>query len=410
MTNPDPDNRDPGTPPTPTGGSAHARIAFAHDWLVGYRGGEAVLERIIGNIESIARPGPLYTMFDERRPLAPAINARRDAGLVRVSALSAFPRLRRWLLPLYPLAVAQLSRRLRREHAAQPIDLLISTSSAAIHGLRTPPGVPHLCYCHAPARYLWSQTDQYAGGLRGLALKSLSPLLKRSDRRASRAVTTYLANSTATAALVRSCYNRDAQVVHPPVRTDFFTPATSASEAAADAERVRAPIPDEPFLLIAGALEPYKRTDLAIAVAKRLRARLVIAGDGSETTRLRALSQDAPNISFFGPASHAQLRALYRAADALLYPQIEDFGITAVEAQACGTPVVAVGSGGAIDTVVPGVTGSFAADQTVDAFSRAIAERPPKPACIEACRQNALRFSPEVFDRRFMDAVRALLG
>jgi len=318
--------------------------------------------------------------------------------------------------------VAQLSRRLRRDHAAEPIELLISTSSAAIHGLRTPPGVPHLCYCHAPARYLWSQTDQYAGGLRGVALKSLSPFLKRSDRRASRSVTTYLANSRATAALVKSCFNRDATVVHPPVRTDFFTPGSSGPDRAPDSESgvVSVPAtsdaapgetatPNEPFFLIAGALEPYKRTDLAIAVAKRLRARLVIAGDGSEMTRLQALAHDAPNISFFGPASHAQLRTLYRAADALLYPQIEDFGITAVEAQACGTPVVAIGSGGALDTVLPGITGAFAVDQTVDALSIAIAERPRKPACVEACRENALRFSPEIFDRRLLDAVLALL-
>ncbi|MBX3386214.1 MAG: glycosyltransferase [Phycisphaeraceae bacterium] len=381
------------------------RIAFAHDWLVGYRGGEAVLERIIEVSGRFAQPAGLYTMFDECRPLAPAIDALRRDGLVRTSSLTALPRIRRWLLPLYPMAVSQLGARLRRDHAEQPIDLLVSTSSAAIHGLRAPKGVPHVCYCHAPARYLWSQTDQYAGGMRGLSLKLLAPALRALDRRASRNVTSFLANSTATAALIGACFGREAAVVYPPVRTDFFTPFASHNERPEEAS-----IPDEPFLLIAGALEPYKRTDLAIALAKRLNKRLVIAGDGSQAPSLRALAADVPTVSFFGPATHEQLRALYRAADVLLYPQIEDFGITAVEAQACGTPVVAVGVGGALDTVQPGVTGAFATDQSVESFTAAIGQCPTKPACSQACRENALRFAAESFDERMAGVIRSAVG
>ncbi|MEZ6164605.1 MAG: hypothetical protein R3B67_09240 [Phycisphaerales bacterium] len=164
---------------TPPENAPHAmRVALAHDWLVGYRGGEMVLDAIarllLSQGHTISR---IYTMFDNAAPLSPTLDALPRA----TSALNRYPEsLRRWLLPRYPAAVAELGRALARDHAREPIDLLISTSSSAIKSIAPPAGVPHLCYCHSPARYLWSQTDSYAspdlkGRLRALGLASFAP-------------------------------------------------------------------------------------------------------------------------------------------------------------------------------------------------------------------------------------------
>ncbi len=370
------------------------RIALAHDWLVGYRGGEAVLDAIA---RTLAADGHeltrIYTMFDDGRPLTPTLDAlpRRASFLNRAGG-----GFRRWLLPAYPLAVNELSRKLARDHAAWPIDLLISTSSAAIKGLKAPRGVRHVCYCHAPARYLWSIADEYqasahegvAGTLRSLGLRAFGPVLRAWDRRTAQCpphgtVDVFLANSTATAGHVRRCYGRESAVLFPPVRTDFFIPDLSK--------------PRENFWLIAGALEPYKRTDLAIRAAALSSTRLVVVGDGTQRRALESLARGlgAP-VEFLGRVGDERLRELYRTARLFLFPQIEDFGITAVEAQACGCPVVARRMGGALDTVVDGVTGSLFDQPTPDALVDAAARCPPPNT---ACRHNVERFSEDAFAR-----------
>lgn len=384
--------------PRPTG-HRPVRIALAHDWLVGYRGGEVVLETIaLAAITRAPELGPrgLYTMFagrdeprgTERRPDHNA--ALRAFGPVRASFLNHLPGahgpLRRWMLPLYPAAVAQLSRRLAHDHAREPIDLLISTSSAAIKGLRPPPGVPHLCYCHSPARYLWSQTAEYGRGrggtLRGLGLGVMGGPLRSWDRRSAARVDRFLANSTHTAAEIRRCYKRDAEVVFPPVDTDYFTPDP-------DAARGR-------HWLYAGALEPYKRADLIIQAANRARHPLVIAGHGSQADHLRSLA--GPTVTFTGRLGDDRLRQAFRTARLLVFPQIEDFGIVAVEAQACGTPVLAFRAGGALDTVIEGSTGAFFERATPDSLTDAAARVPPNDALTAAaCRRNAERFAEERF-------------
>jgi len=371
-------------PPTP------ARIALAHDWLCGSRGGEAVLERIAALVARDHRPAALYAMFDDRRPLAPNIDALAHI----TSPMQRVPwgptALRRWLLPLYPAAVDALARRLARDHAREPIDLLVSTSSAAIKGLRPPPGVPHLCYCHSPARYIWSQPDQYAGGPRSLGLRAVQRRFKNWDRRTAANVTTFLANSRATADRIRDAFGRDAHVVHPPVRTEFYTPDPAITRAG--------------FWLLVSALEPYKRVDLAIEAARIAGERIIVVGTGSLGKHLR---RSAPgHAEFVGRVEDAALRNLYRTARLFVFPQVEDFGITAVEALACGTPVLARHAGGALD-IVTADTGAFFEQPDPHQIARAAQRIPADPA--DACRENALRFSESKFDRAMRAHFDALL-
>lgn len=386
-----------------TAPSSTPRIALAHDWLVGYRGGEGVLDCLARLVSTEFRPGGLYTLFDDTRPLTPAI----DALPHRVSLLNRAPaakKARRWLLPLYHAGVRHLSSMLAADHAGAPIDLLVSTSSAAVHAIRTPSGVPHLCYCHSPPRYLWHLGEQYSGGLMGVGLRVCSPILRRLDARGAKRVTAYLANSTHTRAMIRRFYDRDAEVVFPPVRTEYFTPRSDTTDAAlTDAERRSL---DEieawckiqrSFLLCAGALEPYKKTELAIEAAKATGRPLVVAGNGSQRARLESLAASSPHVRFLGRVSDPMLRALYQRAAMLLFPQLEDFGIIALEAQACGTPVVAFGAGGALDSVIDGTTGFLFPEQTADSLAAAVRRCEQSGSSPHDCRANAVRFSEAAF-------------
>lgn len=401
--------REPISQRTAIATGTRVRIALAHDWLVGYRGGEAVLEHIARVVQRRYEVAGLFAMFadqdaiDAEFPATPAPDRGvRDIRELHTSFLNRVPgsqRMRRWMLPLYPRAVEELSRQLAREHARRPIDLLISTSSAAIKGLQAPEGVAHICYCHAPARYLWSQADQYAqgsgGGLRALGLRVFGRSLRDWDKRSSANVRTFVANSTHISAEIDRCYQRISVVVHPPVDTRFFTTQTGE--------------PRSGFWLYVGALEPYKRVDALIQAARIWDAKLVIVGTGSQEKYLKWLAASGPRgsaeIDFAGRLSDEDLRATYRSAGVLLFPQVEDFGIVAVEAQACGLPVAAFRAGGALDSVVENITGVFFDDLTPHTIHDA-AER-----CLNlgdaqsACRANAERFSIE----RFESAISAVI-
>ena len=367
------------------------RIALAHDWLVISRGGEQVLEAIAQCLSDQGHTlTAIYTMADNDASIGPVVDTlpRKTPPIGRIPGANG--PLRRWMFPLYPTAVAQLSSMLAADHHAAPIDLLVSTSSAAIKSLRPPAGVPHLCYCHSPARYAWSQRADYATGslLRRTGLALYAPIFQQWDRATASHVSRFLANSSHIANRIQSCYGRSAQVLHPPVRTDFYCPDPNA--------------PREPWLLVVCALEPYKRVDAAIEAAHAARRPLRIAGTGSDERRLRSLAH-GKDVTFMGRVDDPTLRDLYRKAHALLYPQVEDFGITAVEAQACGTPVVALAQGGALDTVIDHQTGVLV--PRLQDFPSAISRCPHNP---QACRNNALRFSHEQFRAGFTAAINAL--
>ena len=361
------------------------RVALAHDWLVGLRGGEWVLDRLA----RLFGPTDLYTLVNDGRFLTDAI-ARCT---IITSPLQSFPgaagKLRRHYLPLMPWAVSSL------RVPKGSCDVLISTSSAVMKSIRPPDDVPHICYCHSPARYIWEQTEDYArgsgGGVRSLGLKMIRKRFQRWDRRTADRVTKFLANSSHTAARIKRCFDREAEVVHPPVRTEFF---------AIDADVLR-----EDWLLVVGALEPYKRVDIVIDAAKRAEWKLKIAGDGSQRKTLESQSgRSGANVEFLGRVSDAQLRDLYRRARALVFPQVEDFGIIAVEAQACGCPVIAYARGGALDIVTES-TGILFEQQSAEALIDAVKRLERSHIDAGACRKNSQRFSEAVFDAAILRIV-----
>lgn len=379
-----------------------ARIALAHDWLVAMRGGELVLDRIARIARDEHTPANLYTLFNSGIKLTDAIDAFPRVAS-RLNKLPMSGKLRRWMLGMYPSGVESLRERLASDHEDQPIDLLISTSSCAIKALAAPAGVPHICYCHTPARYLWSQQDEYSQG-KGLAasmrrrgLKAKGDKLREWDVKTVRTVDVFLANSNHTRELIQSAYQREARVVHPPVRTEFFTPGKE---------------PRQDFWLSVSALEPYKRIDLAIEAAILGRQRLMVVGEGSQSKALRKHAKRVTktvrkaqgatgSVEFLGRIPDEQLRTLYQRARLLVFPQVEDFGIVALEAQACGCPVVARRAGGALETVLEGRTGSFFEEPNAQALLAAIKSCPSNAD--ENCRAHAERFSEQAFD----DAIRA---
>lgn len=387
----------PNTSPAAGKNGPKPRIALAHDWLVNNRGGEAVLAAIATAALERGEAGRLYTLFDGFGDYNNAI----DLFPRRVSSLNRLPdRARRWLLPAYPRGVEQLSRALARDNANDPIDLLISTSSGLIKGIRPPPGVPHLCYCHAPARYLWSMTDEYtrglAGRVRAIGFGLFGNSLRAWDKRTASTVDTFFANSTHVAIEIERCFARPATVIHPPVRTEYFTPDPTISR--------------EDFWFCFGAHEPYKRTDLAIDAAVRTNTKLIIAGSGSAISSLKQHASSAPEglIEFRGRVSDDELLSLYRRAACLIYPQIEDFGIVAVEAQACACPVVARRAGGALDSVIEGETGAFFEGDDPGAIIDAVGRLPSNSAA--ACRRNAERFSEDRFARAIASEIDKAMG
>lgn len=342
------------------------KSALLHYWLTYVRGGEKVLA-------ALARILPDSDIFTH------AYLPQRMEGLferlkVKESFISRLPLGRshpQMYLPLMPIASKSLK--------LDDYDLLVSSESGPIKGIKRRSGQRHVCYCHTPMRYLWDCWDEYyrdAGLIEKAAMRLFTPGLRRADLRSADVVDAFVANSAFVAERIKRIYERDATVVHPPVDVAFFSSRATGTAAAHDQ--------DEPYYLYAGAAVKYKRLDLAREACKRLGRRLIVAAG----------------------VSNEELRTLYANARALLFPGIEDFGIVPVEAQAAGTPVIAFGRGGALETVVENESGLFFHEQTADALAAAIEEFESRSWSHEACRKSAARFAPEVFD----SAMRRILG
>ncbi len=316
------------------------RVALAHDWLTGLRGGERVLEALCRAFPA----APIYTLIHNRAAVSETINRHpiRTTWLQRVPGIH---RRYRCFLPLFPGAVARLR--------PEPADLLISTSHCVAKGVPAPSGARHLCYCFTPMRYAWLFYEDYFGA-NPLKKAAVDPLLKRLrawDLAASERVTRFVALSRHVQARIKAFYGRESDLVYPPVNTRYFTPDPSDTEP--DAGK---------YDLIVSALVPYKRVELAVRAYTRLGYPLKIAGAGTEQARLRRLA--GRNVRFLGRVEDARVRRLYRNCRLLVFPGEEDFGLVPVEAQACGRPVVAFARGGALETVAAGKTGVFFPRQT----------------------------------------------
>jgi glycosyltransferase involved in cell wall biosynthesis len=361
------------------------RVALVHDWLTGMRGGEKVLEVLC----ELYPQATLHTLVHVRGSVSPAIEALHP----RASLLSRVPGIARYyrhFLPLFPALVEQFD--------LDDVDLVISTSHCAVKSVVRPGRARHVCYCHTPMRYVWDQRDAYFGRQRlGRARAALlGPVLARLarwDAATAHRVDRYVANSEHVARRIGRYYNRRATVVHPPVDTEFYRP---------DGQ------PPGRTALVVSALVPYKRLDVAIEACRLVNVPLRIVGQGPELARLRALG--GSHVELLGSLSDDAIREQYRAAGVVLLPGEEDFGIVPVEAQACGRPVVALARGGALETVIDGVTGVLVPADGPEAFADGIRRALGAGLDAEAMRSQAERFGRARFSARMtalMDEVLA---
>ena len=351
------------------------KLALVHDWLNQIGGAEDVLDVLAHQY----RDSPIYTSIyaPEQMPLH-----YRDWDIrpLWLNRLPAIHQRHQAYLPLYPLAWHNLRL---ADH-----DVILSNKSGFCHGLQFDERALHICYCLAPTRYLW-QLDSYlegenlSPGIRWL-LRPLVAMLRRWDYAAAQRVSHFIAISTAVKQRISRYYNRDASVIYPPVDTSRFAPAAAAA------------IDD--YYLIVSRLIPYKRIDLAVRAATELRLPLKIAGLGRDLERLRALAGDT--VEFLGYVPTEELPSLVAKCQALIFPGLEDFGITPVQAQAAGRPVIAFGGGGALDTIVPAVTGEFFDGDTVDSLKAVWRNFDPDAYNSDTIRRHALRFDTSIFVER----------
>lgn len=345
------------------------KTALLHYWLTNWRGGEKVL-------------AALNRMYPDADIFTHAISAgmrERFPGKVTESYIASLPLGRKWTqayLPLMPSA--------NRMFDLEGYDLIISSESGPIKGIRKPARARHVCYCHTPMRYVWDMYEEYyqMAGIGGkLAMKLFTPYMRKEDLKSADSVDTFVANSNFVADRIKRIYGREATVVYPPVNVDFFTGNYEKGD----------------YYLLAGQLIGYKRPDLAIAACVKMGRKIVVIGNGNMRSSLEKQYAANPLVKFLGRVSDEELKATYGGARALIFPGLEDFGIVPVEAQAAGTPVIAYGKGGALETVKDGETGLYFPEQTLDELCGAIEEFEKRTWSAETCVKNAARFTEKEF-------------
>lgn len=356
------------------------KIALVADWLPTFGGAEHVL----AELHALWPEAPLYTTIANHGHLSGLDNANIRTGSLQW--LYKLIKNHRVLLPWLPRAVENIDLR--------GYDIIFSSSHAVGKGIIPPSTGKHLCYCHTPMRYAWEMEASYLEDSNiprqmHKTIRKMLAHLRRWDLTTAKRVDVFIANSSTTQERIKRIYNRDSVVIHPPVSDKFlqYKPESRRNN----------------YFLAIGRLVPYKRFDLLIKAANELQIPLRIAGTGPETNRLRRLAGD--NIEFLGYVPDDELPALYANAKALLFPQLEDAGVVPLEAQACGTPVLAYGRGGALDTVVDGKTGLFFAEQTVESLRDVLQRFEQVQFDANSIRKHAEQFSAE----RFKAKVRELI-
>ncbi len=356
------------------------RIALIHDWLNQIGGAEDVLQTLVEMY-----PGaPVYTSMYAPDIMPPAYRAW-DIRVTWMNRLPGIHRHHQPYLPLYPLAFQGLDLR--------GYDVILSNKSGFCHGICVPPGATHICYCLTPTRYVWnlrdySQREKFPAIANAL-LPPVIALLRKWDWAAAQRVHHFIAISTEVQKRIREFYGREAVVIAPPVDTTRFQPAAQHGD----------------YFFILSRLIPYKRIDLAVAAFNELGLPLVIAGEGRDRARLQSMAKS--NITFLGRVDDARAAELMARCRAFIFPGLEDFGITPVEAQAAGRPVIAFAGGGALDTVVEGMTGLFFHEPTASSLAAAIRRFDDGRFDAATLREFAQRFDTRIFKRELTKFIRA---
>jgi glycosyltransferase involved in cell wall biosynthesis len=351
--------------------------ALVADYLIFFRGAE----RSFAQMAECWPHAPIYTIAYRSGATAGRFEGRE----IRTSFMQRLGLNRHWYryaLPLLPRAAESLPV---GEHRT-----IVSSSFGFAHGVRPQPGAVHVCYCHSPFRQGWHERDRALASTPRWARSYAARTLERFrawDLEASRRVTHYVANSEITRVRIADLYGREAPVIHPPVEVDRFAPGE----------------PEDYFLFV-GELVSHKRPEVAVRAAELARVPLRVVGDGPEQRRLSAIAGD--RVRLLGRIGDDELASVYSRARALIVPNVEEFGIAAVEAQAAGRPVLALGEGGALETVADGVTGTLVSGGSPEDFAEAMREVDFARFDPLAARANAERFSAGRFRDRLLGAVR----
>lgn len=357
------------------------RLTLVHDWLNQLGGAEDVLKTLV----EMYPQAPIYTSIYWREKM-PADWQRWNLHTLWINRLPLIHQKHQLYFPLYPLAWGGLR--------LQDTEVVLTNKSGFCHGLKT--NALHICYCLAPTRYVW-QYDAYMEreNVPKLARALLRPLigyLKRWDYQAAQRVDHFIAISTEIQQRIQQYYNRESIIIYPPVEAERFQPVSQ---------------PDNYFLSL-GRLIPYKRVDLAVEACTRLDLPLKVAGRGRDLERLKAMA--GPTVEFLGYVPDEQVPALFAHAKAFIFPGLEDFGITPVQAQAAGRPVIAFKGGGALDTVLPGVTGEFFTEPTVESLMEVLHNFDAGRYSPTDCRNHALQFDSRVFKEQLSAFIEGALA
>jgi glycosyltransferase involved in cell wall biosynthesis len=353
-------------------------LALVHDWLNQRGGAEDVLETLVALYPS----SPVYTSI-YAPDLMPTFYHEWDIRTLWINRMPGIHTHHQPYLPLYPIAWGGLD--------LSGYDVILSNKSGFCHGVQLGENTLHICYCLAPTRYIWSLDSYVAregiGKPIQWALRPLIAALRRWDFAAAQRVDHFIAISTEIQARIKSYYQRESVIIYPPIDTARFLPSSIV----------------EDYFLVVSRLIPYKRIDLAVQAATKLGVPLKVGGKGRDLDRLREMA--GPTVEFLGYVSDDQLPDLMARCRAFIFPGLEDFGITPVQAQAAGRPVIAYGGGGALDTVIPGKTGVLFGKMTVESLMEAMQSFDPSDYDPVELRLHAQQFDTQVFKRQISEYI-----
>lgn len=354
------------------------KVALIHDWLNGMRGGEKILE-VLAEIFPDAH---IYTLIYEPDKISNIINRLK----VKTSFIQNLPKSKRYYryyLPLFPFAIEKFQ--------LDNYDLVISTSHCVAKGVKAPENTLHICYCFTPMRYVWDFSEDYFGGsYKFPIIKPILNYLKHWDKKTADRPDYYFSISQNVASRIKRYYNKDSVIIYPPVDTDFFQTQDVTDD----------------YYLIVSALVPYKRIDIAIKAFNELGLPLRIIGTGTEWNKLRRTAKD--NIQFLGWQTDSVVRDHYAKCKAFIFPGVEDFGITILEAQSCGRPVIAYAKGGALETIdTSNNTGIFFKEQTPESLIEAVKqfEITKNSFSKQKIREHTLKFDRKIFKQRLKNEI-----